>query len=242
MVSRPGWGCRWWWARCATALARGATPCGTPAPPGTCWRRPAWWGWPGRCAGAGPACRGCRRLGSRRRRPGRRRESLLGVLCGLAGMIPASTSASRSRIVLAQAGPSRDAPRWHAGIMLGVAVTGAWWLHWVPMACLAGGLVLAGLMQVPGLMWSLRYAQRSRVTWAQSWLVALVFAVMGGVGALVAGLVVATFVLLHDSAAKVLRHVRLDGELRSRRLRRAGSDTWLSPRMNQVAVFELQGV
>lgn len=171
-----------------------------------------------------------------------RRESLLGVLCGLAGMIPASTSASRSRIVLAQAGPSRDAPRWHAGIMLGVAVTGAWWLHWVPMACLAGGLVLAGLMQVPGLMWSLRYAQRSRVTWAQSWLVALVFAVMGGVGALVAGLVVATFVLLHDSAAKVLRHVRLDGELRSRRLRRAGSDTWLSPRMNQVAVFELQGV
>lgn len=171
-----------------------------------------------------------------------RRESLLGALCGLAGMIPASTSASRSRIVLAQAGPSRDAPRWHAGIMLGVAVTGAWWLHWVPMACLAGGLVLAGLMQVPGLMWSLRYARRSRVTWAQSWLVALVFAVMGGVGALVAGLVVATFVLLHDSAAKVLRHVRLDGELRSRRLRRAGSDTWLAPRMNQVAVFELQGV
>lgn len=171
-----------------------------------------------------------------------RRESLLGALCGLMGMIPASTSASRSRIVLAQAGASRDAPRWHAAIMLGVAITGAWWLHWVPMACLAGGLVLAGLMQVPGLMWSLRYARSSRVTWAQSWLVALVFAVMGGVGALVAGLVVATFVLLHDSAAKVLRHVRLDGELRSRRLRRAGSDTWLSPRMNQVAVFELQGV
>ena len=175
-----------------------------------------------------------------------RRESLLGVLCGLAGMIPASTSASRSRIVLAQVGSARDAlraaPRWHAGIMLGVALTGAWWLHWVPMACLAGGLVLAGLLQVPALMWSLRYAQRSRVTWAQSWLVALVFAVMGGVGALVAGLVVATFVLLHDSAAKVLRHVRLDGELRSRRLRRAGSDTWLAPRMNQVAVFELQGV
>lgn len=171
-----------------------------------------------------------------------RSESLLGVLCGLAGMIPASTSASRSRIVLAQAGGSPDAPRWHAAIMLGVAATGAWWLHWVPMACLAGGLVLAGLMQVPGLMWSLRYAKSSRVTWAQSWLVALVFAVMGGVGALVAGLVVATFVLLHDSAAKVLRHVRLDGELRSRRLRRAGSDTWLVPRMNQVAVFELQGV
>lgn len=171
-----------------------------------------------------------------------RRESLLGALCGLAGMIPASTSASRSRIVLAQAGASPSAPRWHAGIMLVVAFTGAWWLHWVPMACLAGGLVLAGLMQVPGLLWSRGYARRSRVTWAQSWLVALVFAVLGGVGALVAGLVVATFVLLHDSAAKVLRHVRLDGELRSRRLRRAGSDTWLAPRMNQVAVFELQGV
>lgn len=171
-----------------------------------------------------------------------RRESLLGALCGLAGMIPASTSASRSRIVLAQAGASPQAPRWHAAIMLGVAITGAWWLHWVPMACLAGGLVLAGLMQVPRLMWSLRYARSSRVTWAQSWLVALVFAVAGGVGALVSGLVVATFVLLHDSAAKVLRHTWLDGELRSRRLRRAGSDIWLTPRMNQVAVFELQGV
>ncbi|KRC24280.1 SulP family inorganic anion transporter [Acidovorax sp. Root217] len=171
-----------------------------------------------------------------------RRESLLGVLCGLAGMIPASTSASRSRIVLAQAGASASAPRWHAGIMLTVAFTGAWWLHWVPMACLAGGLVLAGLMQVPNLLWSPGYARRSSVTWAQSWLVALVFAVLGGVGALVAGLVVATFVLLRDSASKVLRHVRLDGQLRSRRLRRAGSDTWLAPRMNQVAVFELQGV
>ncbi len=171
-----------------------------------------------------------------------RRESLLGMLCGLAGMIPASTSASRSRIVLAQAGASASAPRWHAGIMLVVALTGAWWLHWVPMACLAGGLVLAGLMQVPGLLWSPGYARRSSATWAQSWLVALVFAVLGGVGALVAGLVVATFVLLRDSASKVLRHVRLDGQLRSRRLRRAGSDTWLAPRMSQVAVFELQGV
>jgi len=40
----------------------------------------------------------------------------------------------------------------------------------------------------------------------------------------------------------LLRHVRLDGELRSRRLRRAASDGWIAPRMNQVAVFELQGV
>ena len=66
-----------------------------------------------------------------------RRESLLGALCGLVGMIPASTSASRSRIVLAQAGASRDAPRWHAALMLGVAVTGAWWLHWVPRQSVA---------------------------------------------------------------------------------------------------------
>lgn len=79
-----------------------------------------------------------------------RRESLLGVLCGLAGMIPASTSASRSRIVLAQAGASRDAPRWHAGIMLGVALTGAWWLHWVPMACLAGGWCWRGSCRFRG--------------------------------------------------------------------------------------------
>lgn len=171
-----------------------------------------------------------------------RRESLLGALCALVGMIPASTSASRSRIVLAQAGPSLQAMRWHAAIMLGVAMTGAWWLHWVPMACLAGGLVLAGLLQVPGLMWSSQYARQARFTWVQSWLVALVFAVFGGVVALVAGLVVATFVLLHDSATTVLRHVRMDGELRSRRLRRAASDGWIAPRMNQVAVFELQGV
>jgi len=171
-----------------------------------------------------------------------RRESLLGALCALVGMIPASTSASRSRIVLAQAGPSLQAMRWHAAIMLGVALTGAWWLHWVPMACLAGGLVLAGLLQVPGLMWSSQYARQARFTWVQSWLVALVFAVFGGVVALVAGLVVATFVLLHDSATTVLRHVRMDGELRSRRLRRAASDGWIAPRMNQVAVFELQGV
>lgn len=171
-----------------------------------------------------------------------RRESLLGALCAIAGMIPASTSASRSRIVLAQTGAAQRAPRIHAAIMLGVALTGSWWLHWVPMACLAGGLVLAGLMQVPRLMWSAQYARSSRPTWAQSWLVALVFAVLGGVWALIAGLVVATFVLLRDSAAKVLRHVRLDGELRSRRLRRAASDGWVTPRMNQVAVFELQGV
>ena len=81
-----------------------------------------------------------------------------------------------------------------------------------------------------------------RPRYAADDLLAVRAAVLGGVGALVTGLVVATFVLLRDSAAKVLRHVRLDGELRSRRLRRAASDSWVTPRMNQVAVFELQGV
>jgi SulP family sulfate permease len=111
-----------------------------------------------------------------------RRESLLGMVCALAGMIPASTSASRSRIVLAQAGPVLQAPRAHAAIMLGVALTGPWWLHWVPMACLSGGLVMDGMMQVPRLMWSVHYARCSRPTWAQSGL-NLVFAVLGGSGA-----------------------------------------------------------
>lgn len=171
-----------------------------------------------------------------------RRESALGVLCALLGLIPASTSASRSRIVLAEAGASAAAPRWHAAIMLGVALTGAWWLHWVPMACLAGGLVLAGLWQVPAPLWSAQYMRQARLTWGQSWLVALVFAVFSGAVALVAGLVVATLALLRDSASTVLRHVRLDGELRSRRLRRAASEGWVAPRMNQVAVFEVQGV
>jgi sulfate permease, SulP family len=172
-----------------------------------------------------------------------RRESLLGAICALAGMIPASTSASRSRIALSHAGASaRSAAPWHAAIMIGVALTGHLWLQWIPMACLAGGLVLAGLLQVPSLLWSARYARATPVTWGQSWLVAGVFALIGGVGALVAGLVVATFVLLRASAGKVLRHTHLSGELRSRRLRRAVSDAWLATRMDRVAVFELQGV
>ena len=71
---------------------------------------------------------------------------------------------------------------------------------------------------------------------------ALVFAVFGGVVALVAGLVVATFVL-HDSrhhgccatCAWMVNCARVA-------YRRAASDGWIAPRMNQVAVFELQGV
>jgi SulP family sulfate permease len=171
-----------------------------------------------------------------------RRESLIGAVFGMFGLIPASTSASRSRAALAQAGPAGVVAPAHAVLLLLVAVTGHLWLPWVPMACLAGGLLLSGYMQVPQVMWSRAYARAAPATWSQSWLVALVFAVSGGVGALVAGLVVATFVLLHASANTVLRRALLDGERRSRRLRRAASEAWITPRMNQVAVFELQGV
>lgn len=171
-----------------------------------------------------------------------RRESLVSAVCGVFGLIPASTSASRSRIALARVGPSIVPGPAHAVILLLVAVTGHWWLHHVPMAALAGGLILAGLFMVPKAMWSRAYAKAAPAAFSQSWLVAIIFATAGGVGALLAGLVVATFVLLHASASTAVRRVSLEGQLRSRRLRRAASDAWLAPRMNRVAVFELQGL
>lgn len=171
-----------------------------------------------------------------------RRESAVGVLCGLCGLIPASTSASRSRIALAQGGTTPAVGGVHALLLVVVAATGHWWLHWVPMACLAGALLLAGYTQVPAVMWSRAYAKAAPASWSQAWLVALVFPAAGGAGALVAGLVVATFVLLHASASSVVRRAHLDGQVRSRRLRRATSEAWISPRMDQVAVVELQGV
>ncbi|TFY97672.1 SLC26A/SulP transporter family protein [Ramlibacter humi] len=171
-----------------------------------------------------------------------RRESLVGVLCALVGLIPASTSASRSRIALAQGRPSQQVGRVHAIVMLLVAATGHLWLHCVPMAALAGALLLAGFNQVPRALWSRGYARAAPAIWAQSWMVALVFASSGGVGALIAGLVVATFVLLHSSASTALRRTHLDGQLRSRRLRRGAAEAWLAGRMPTLAVFELQGV
>jgi SulP family sulfate permease len=171
-----------------------------------------------------------------------RRESAIGALCALCGLIPASTSASRSRIVLARAGASSSAGMVHALLLLLVAATGHWWLGTVPMACLAGALILAGLTQVPRVMWSRSYARAAPAAWSQGWLVALVFCVAGGAGALVAGLVVATFVLLHASASSAIRRSHLDGQVRSRRLRRAVSESWLAPRMNRLAVIELQGI
>ena len=170
------------------------------------------------------------------------RESLVDAALACLGLVPPSTSPSRSRIAL-QAGPAtRAAPAWHALLMLAVGLTGFWWLHWVPLACLAGALVLAGYKQVPDLMWSRRFAKAAPVTFVQSWLVALVFAIAGGVGALVTGLLVATMVLLHQSSNSVVRRAHLDGQLRSRRQRRIAAESWLAPRVNRIAVFELQGV
>lgn len=171
-----------------------------------------------------------------------RRESLVGVLSGLCGLIPASISSSRSRIILSQAGPSQKAGPAHAAILLAVAITGHWWLHWVPIACLSGALLLAGYAQIPAPLWSRTYARAAPVSWGQSWLVALVFVAAGGAGALIAGLVVATFVLLHASASTAIKRWHLDGQVRSRRLRPRAAEAWLAPRMNRVAVFELQGV
>lgn len=171
-----------------------------------------------------------------------RRESLVCAACGILGFMPASTSASRSRIALERIGPARGVGLTHAGILLLVAVTGHWWLPGVPLAALAGGLILAGLLMVPRAMWSRAYARAAPAAFSQSWLVAIIFATAGGVGALLAGLVVATFVLLHASANTAIRRVSLDGQLRSRRLRRAASDAWLASCMNRVAVFELQGL
>lgn len=171
-----------------------------------------------------------------------RRESLLGMACALLGMIPASTSASRSRLALGQGGRNVETDRLHALFFLGVALSGPLWLPLLPMACLSGGLLLAGFSQVPAALWSRAYAHRAPVVWGQSWLVAIVFALTGGAGALLAGLVVATFVLLHASASTALRAALLDGQLRSRRLRSSAAEAWLAPRMATVAVLELQGV
>lgn len=171
-----------------------------------------------------------------------RRESLVGVVCGACGLIPASTSASRTRIVMREAGPSTAAGTTHAALLLFVAVSGYLWLSHVPMAALSGALLLAGFTQVPIVMWSRDYKRAAPDSWLQSWLVALVFSAVGGAGALLAGLVVATFLLLHASASNALRRAHLNGEVRSRRLRRSSSEAWVAPRMNSVAVIELQGV
>ncbi len=169
-------------------------------------------------------------------------ESLAGAACALMGWIPASTSASRSRMASQNGIFATNAGLWHAGLILGITLTGHWWLSWLPMACFAGALITAGLRQIPKEMYLRSIWQRAKDTLLQSWLVALVFAFAGGVIALVTGLVVATVALLKVSASSALRREHLNGQMRSRRLRRKEADQWVAERMHQVAVFELQGI
>ncbi len=171
------------------------------------------------------------------------RESALSALCALFGLIPASTSTSRSRTALAYTGvPTVRVGQWHALVLLGVALTGHLWLHWLPLAALAGALVVAGARMVPTGMWRLPAIASRRTAWGQSWLVAGLFAVSGGAMALLAGLTVSIVVLLRMSGAHVIRRVHLQGRLRSRHIRRAEAEAWLADRMAKVAVFELQGI
>jgi SulP family sulfate permease len=171
-----------------------------------------------------------------------RRECLVGMGCALLGLIPATTSGSRTRLAFQHAGQVRDAGFWHAAWLTAVALTGHLWLHAVPMAALSGALLVAAVRQVPMNMVLPESWRRARDRVAQSWFVAVVFSVAGGASALVAGLVVATFQLLQTSAASALRREHLDGQLRSRRLRRPADEQWVSAHLHQLAVFELQGI
>lgn len=171
------------------------------------------------------------------------RESAACVACALLGLIPASTSTSRSRTALAYTGePTLRVGQWHALALLLIAVTGHLWLHALTVAALAGALVVAGLHMVPVGMWRLPARGALRESWWLTWVVALVFVASGGAMALVAGLTVATLVLLRTSAAHAIRRMHLEGRLRSRHVRRAEVEAWLAPRLSQVAVFELQGI
>ncbi|MDI1246988.1 MAG: cyclic nucleotide-binding domain-containing protein [Rhodoferax sp.] len=171
------------------------------------------------------------------------RESALSALCALFGMIPASTSTSRSRTALGYTGvPTTRVGQWHALVLLAVALTGHLWLHWLPLAALAGALVVAGVRMVPAAMWHVPATNKLRTAWGQSWMVTALFALSGGAMALLAGLAVSTVVLLRTSGAHVIRRMHLQGRLRSRHLRRARTEAWLAGHMTKVAVFELQGI
>ena len=69
-----------------------------------------------------------------------RRESLGCIACALIGLIPASTSASRTRVALSIKEGAGTASYWHAALMLMVALTGHLWLPSLPLAALAGAL------------------------------------------------------------------------------------------------------
>jgi len=171
------------------------------------------------------------------------REGWVGAGCALLGLIPASTSLSRSRIALFYTGtPSRRAGQWHALGLIGVAVSGFLWLPWVPMAVLMGALLIAGVRMIPPSLWELFSVREGRSSRVQAWVVALVFVGSSGALALLAGLLVATLDLLRASGAHAIRRVHLEGKLRSRHVRGPQDESWLAPRMATVAVFELQGI
>ncbi len=171
------------------------------------------------------------------------REAVLAAVCALLGMIPASSSTSRSRTALSYTRRATLRPaQWHAMGLLFVALTGHLWLGWVPTAVLIGALCVAGLRMVPAPMWPLTSSAQQRTTRLQSWGVAVVFVASSGAMALLAGLAVAMVDLLRASGAHAIRRMHLQGKLRSRHVRRAEVEQWLAPRMSAVAVFELQGI
>lgn len=172
-----------------------------------------------------------------------KRESFWSAWCALSGMIPASTSTSRSHTALSYTGtPTLRVGQWHALVLLMVALTGHLWLQWLPLACLAGTLLVAGARMVPAIMWQRPTAPMQRLALWQSWLVASLFALSGGAMALLAGLAVSTLSLLRHSGNHAIRRIHTDGKMRSRHVRRAGVENWLAQRMHKVAVFELQGI
>ncbi|WP_101047078.1 cyclic nucleotide-binding domain-containing protein [Macromonas nakdongensis] len=171
------------------------------------------------------------------------REALIGMACAALGMIPASSSTSRSRTALSYTrAPTLRAGQWHALGLLLVAGTGHWWLNQVPMAVLMSALLVAGGRMVPRTMWSLQPGGLRKAAHVESWVVAWVFVGSSGAMALLAGLAVATVELLRASGSHAVRRMHLEGRLRSRHVRRAQIERWLAPRMRHVAVFELQGI
>lgn len=171
------------------------------------------------------------------------KEALIAMSCALLGMIPASSSTSRSRTALSYTHAATLRPgQWHALGLIVVAGTGHLWLRHVPMAVLAGALTVAGLRMIPAVMLSLEYSTQRWLSRIQSWVVALVFVASSGAMALLAGLAVAMVELLRTSGSHAIRRMHLEGKLRSRHVRRAQVEQWLAPRMRSVAVFELQGI
>jgi SulP family sulfate permease len=172
-----------------------------------------------------------------------RKESAWGALTALFGLLPASTSTSRSQTALQYTGaPSTRVGPWHSLIMLGVALTGHLWLSWVALAGLAGALLVAGARLVPVSMRRFAATPAEREGFWQSWAVAVLFVLSDGLMALIAGLIISTVVLLRSSATHAIRRMHLHGQLRSRHVRGRAAEQLLATHMHRVAAFELQGI